>query len=126
MKVIYNGGTTSYNGCSSHKKLIVGKVYEVVHQKVGKWQTDYILKDVDGQFNAVWFDKVSREIPTYLAIASNIPAVGECLECNKIILNNIDNCIRRIRTSRVRKVDLIGESTYKVTTRNSIYVVVVK
>lgn len=61
-KVRYNGGTESYYGCSDPTNLVVGKEYEVVLSKDRGWQTDYILKGIDGEFNSVWFDEVSSDI----------------------------------------------------------------
>ena len=125
MKVIYNGGTMSYNGCSDPKGLVVGKIYEVVAKSVGKFQTDYTLKEMDGQFNSVWFDKV-EDFPTYLAIGRKVPVAGESYECWRLVINkNVVNS-QKAKTSSVRYVELIGKDTYMAITRNSIYVVTIK
>ena len=83
-KVRYNGGTQSYYGCSDPTNLVVGKEYEVVLSRDRGWQTDYTLKGVDGEFNSAWFDEVSSDDKVYMAIAHEVPVIGERYSCYKM------------------------------------------
>ena len=83
-KVRYNGGTLSYYGCSDPTNLVVGKEYEVVLSKDRGWQTDYTLKGIYGEFNSVWFDEVSSDDKVYMAIAHEVPVIGEKYSCYKM------------------------------------------
>ena len=117
-QVIYNGGTMSYYGCSDPSILTVGKVYNVVNARDRGWQTDYTLEGVEGEFNSVWFDDV---LPTHFAIGTTVPVEGKRYECCKLDVEVVNRS--KVKTSTVQSVSVIGENTYKVTTRNSVYVV---
>ena len=81
-KVRYNGGKMTYLECSNPKVLTVGKEYEVSQTIVQRFQTNYVLKGVEGYFNSTWFDEVATEI--YLAITDEIPRIGERCRLTKI------------------------------------------
>jgi hypothetical protein len=122
-KVRYNGGNESYHGCSEPKKLVVGMEYEVIEEKDRSWQTDYKLKGVTGYFNSIWIDDVPSVANTFMALARTIPSVGTRCECFKVeFLNGQLNLIGR-STSTVKEVVDMGNNIYRVTTRNSTYIV---
>lgn len=59
MKVRYNGGTDSIMNCNSPVGILVpGKVYEEIGATDMAWQKNIALKEVDGWYNAKWFDVV--------------------------------------------------------------------
>jgi len=119
-KVVYNGGTESFFGCSGNPKdLTVGKIYEVLKENDRGYQTDYTLKGVRGAFNSVWFTTLR---PTYFAVGETIPVVGESYHCKKVATEGIPRREGWI-TSVVRSVEPIGVDAYKVITMNSIYLV---
>jgi len=122
-QVVYNGGTQSYYGCSDPAILVVGQTYEVIHEEDRGWQTNYTLRGVKGQFNSVWFEDVNPMVtskPTYFAFSKNIPVVGKRYSVQKL---NSHNQLDSWSTSAVLSAVLIGDNTYKVVTRNSIYLV---
>ena len=122
-KVRYNGGTQSYYGCSDPTNLVVGKEYEVVLSRDRGCQTDYTLKGVDGEFNSVWFDEVSSDDKVYMAIAHEVPVIGERYSCNKMEFINGQPKLIAWSTSTVKGINYIGNNIYQVTTRNSVYIV---
>ena len=122
-KVRYNGGTLSYYGCSDPTNLVVGKEYEVVFSRDRGWQTDYTLKGVDGEFNSVWFDEVSSDDKVYMAIAHGIPEINKSCHCYKLEIRNGNPELVSWFTSDVQKIEDMGNSIYKVTTLDSVYIV---
>ena len=123
-KVRYNGGTQSYYGSySDPTNLVVGKEYEVILSRVHDWHTDYILKGVDGNFNSAWFDEVSSDDKVYMAIAHEVPAIGERYSCYKMEFINGQPKLVSWSTSTVKEIDYMGNNIYQVTTRNSVYIV---
>ena len=123
-KVIYNGGTESYFSCSEPTNLVVGKIYEVVHENDIDWQTNYYLKGVPGEFNSVWFNEVSN-FNTYFAISNELPVVGKSCKCNKLELNKNIVEMQELNTETVLSVELLGKNTYKAFTQNGIYLITV-
>ena len=124
-KVIYNGGTESYYDCSDPIVLVEGKEYEVVYARDRGFQTDYTLKGIDGEYNSVWFDEVSPDDKVYMAFSHEIPVIGERYSCHKIMLiNGMVNFIH-LSTSTVKEIKSLGNNIYQVTTRNSVYIVIV-
>lgn len=122
-KVRYNGGTQSYYSCSDPNNLVVGKEYEVVFTRDCGWQTNYILKGVDGEFNSVWFDDESSDDKVYIAIAHEVPVIGKKYTCYKLEFINGQPKLIACSTSAVRGIDYIGNNIYQVTTQNSVYIV---
>ena len=122
-KVRYNGGTESYYGCSDPTDLVVGKEYEVVLSKDRGWQTDYTLKDVDGEFNSVWFDEISSDDKVYIAIAHEVPVIGKKYSCYKIEFINSKPTLIAYTTNTVKSINHMGNNIYQVTTHNSVYIV---
>lgn len=103
--------------------MVVGQEYEVLAENERRWQTDYTLKGVEGEFNSVWFDEVRSKKSKYMALAHKVPVVGERCECTKVeVFNGRTNLIRWITTT-VKEVTHLGENIYQVTTRNSVYIV---
>ena len=121
-KVIYNGGKESYYGCSDPDMLIVGKTYIVTSEEVRDFQTNYILKGVKGEFNSVWFKEVDT-IPTYFAVSNRIPEVGKRCDCIKLEFDGKDTVTQGCVTSTVFNVELVGKDTYRIVTKNSIYLI---
>ena len=120
-KVIYNGGTQSYYGCSAPTNLIVGKEYEVIGVKDRGWQTDYTLKGVKGEYNSAWFDEPKDRV--YMAISHLAPIPGIRYSCSQIEIIEGQPRLRALTTSTVTKVDHMGNNIYRVETRNSVYIV---
>lgn len=127
--VRYNGGTHSYYACTDPKDLEFRKAYKVIAIKDLGWQTNYTLEGIDGEFNSIWFD----EEPTYpasdkiyMAISAKVPISGSRCSCSK--LEFIDGQPKLVDwiTSLVIKVELLGNNIYKVTTCNSVYLVMVR
>ena len=107
---------------SSIKLLELKQELEIFSRDCG-WQTDYILKDVDGEFNSVWFDEVSSDDKVYMAIAHEVPVIGERYFCYKIeFINGQPNFIDWY-TSTVEGINYMGNNICQVTTRNSVYIV---
>ena len=121
MKVRYNGKCDSYSSCDSHKLLTKGMVYEVEFIFEGRWQTNYKLNGLKGEFNSVWFD----EIEPYMAVSKQIPVLGERYRCKKVTFEC--NAIRweKVLTSEVSEICYKGNSIYEILTQNSIYIVTV-
>ena len=55
--VTYNGRTEAMYDTSSPSTLVKGHTYEVIGEKVGGWQTNYVLRGVVGCFNSMWFNE---------------------------------------------------------------------
>ena len=124
-KVIYNGGTESYYACSNPANLVVGQEYEVVFQRVKDWQTNYILKEVSGEYNSSWFEEISCKQKTYMGVSEEIPVIGEKYMVKRLYFENGVWKMKLVATSLVKSVETISEGMYKVKTQNSIYVVAV-
>lgn len=125
-KVVYNGGTECYYPCNEPTSLSIGKTYEVVDQIDLKFQTNYVLSGVDGEFNSIWFDYEENLIPTYHAIGfkSNPPRIGYCFTGYVIEFTSAGMPVRTsLTTSLVKNVEIIGKNVLKVRTINSIYII---
>ena len=122
-KVRYNGGTQSYYACSDPTNLVVGQEYDVVLSRDRGCQTDYTLKGVDGEFNSTWFDKVFSDDKVYMAIAHEVPSIGERYSCYKMEFINGQPKLVSWSTSIVKGINYMGNNIYQITTRNSIYIV---
>lgn len=120
-RVRYNGGTESYYGCSEPTDLIVGKEYQVIHERDRGWQTDYKLKGIEGEFNSIWFDKVDDGV--YMALSKTKPVIGEKYSIFKVEFVNGNPKLVKGVTSTVKSINCIGNDIYQVKTRNSIYIV---
>ena len=121
--VRYNGGTKSYYGCSEPNVLVVGMEYEVFAANDRGWQTDYTLKGISGSFTSAWFDEVDSSSSTFMAIAHCIPTVGKKCECAKLKFVNGKPTLVSWSTSPVKEIQDMGNNIYRVTTRNSVYIV---
>lgn len=120
--VIYNGGTESYYSCTSPIGLIFGAKYKVIGVDDRGFQTNYMLEGIDGYFNSVWFNP-ANEKPTYLAVSRYAPEVDKSYRCCKMEIKQPGPVLVKTTTSKVRSVEKISKSIYKVETLNSIYVV---
>jgi len=130
--VKYNGKTATYLPCTSPTELLeVGREYEVEHEEDKGFQTDYILKGVHGRFNSVWFDTVRAEGSpnnaignTYLAIGTSEPIVGQRYFCLRIeIVEKNAPQLVSVTTTTVESVEEQDSNIYRVTTKNSVYIV---
>ena len=120
-KVRYNVETDSYYSCTEPTDLVIGKEYEVIYANDRGQQTDYTLKGVVGHFNSCWFDEISTA--TYMALATSIPTVGRRCKCTKLEFVNGSPTFTCRRTSTVMEVVEMGNNIYRVTTRNSTYII---
>lgn len=127
MIVRYNGGTQYYYPCTKPDMLVKGREYEVIHINMSDCHTEYTLKGVEGEFNSVWFDVVEEKeetsFPTtYLATSHNFPVVGRSYVCSRIEWTGCRWILEPVITSTVMQVEQIADSTYRVITRNSVYI----
>ena len=98
---------------------MVGKIYEVNEEIDLGYQTNYILKEVDGEFNSVWFKKI--ELPVAMALAKEMPNLGKPM---KNLLRFNKNEVRQIlQTTPVRNIEKIERNVFKVLTQNTIYII---
>ena len=58
--VMYNGRRDCINVSFPAELLVKGKVYEVIETKRRGAQSNYILKDVDGEFASFWFHEIKN------------------------------------------------------------------
>ena len=124
-RVRYNGERESYYHCSSPDKLEVGKVYEVISEKVSEFHTEYTLKGVEGEFNSVWFDDIPED-RIFISHSNNTPVVGEKFTLYKLIVISGKPYFQRWPTNiTVKAVEYIGGNIYKVNTNSSTYIVYV-
>ena len=128
--VVYNGGTDSYYGCTDPDELVIGKAYKVIDIEVRAWQTNYTLEGVSGYFNSCWFDlqEVPRigkhaETSVYLAGAICVPEVGKRARVQRITMEGGYVSVVPVTTSEVKSVEKVSQNVFRVTTRNSIYMV---
>lgn len=122
MFVKYEGGTESYYGCSDPKVLKAGQIYEVMFANDRGWQTDYELNGVEGQFNSIWFEEVN----VYKAITKRKPKIGYSMHCWKLESNDREQPqVTNWITTKVQKIEKITSDFFRVTTKNSIYEVLV-
>ena len=117
--VKYNGRTATYQSCSSPALLIEGEFYEVVSKETLDSQTNYTLKGVDGYFNSVWFD----DVKVGFVIATKAPKLDERFLCYQLLPDGNKYSRVTVLTSRVRKIEPIGNKAYKIYTLNSCYIV---
>lgn len=117
--VLYNGGTVSHYPCSDPLVLKKGKRYQVDDIIDRGYQTNYILRGIDGQFNKEWFD----EVKTYLAISMATPHVGKPLECT--VIEKKDSIIRMsdVKTSIVNSSSKLTSNTFLAETATAYYIV---
>ncbi|MBP3285080.1 MAG: hypothetical protein J6M02_06230 [Clostridia bacterium] len=124
MMLRYNGsrenGYFTFSGDPA--QLVPGQVYKLLSKVVHAWHTEYFLEGIPGSFNSVWFDEVDDETEpkVFLALAKEVPVVGERYECWKIESNAQVVCWS---TSPVVNIKVIRTALLQVTTRNSIYLV---
>ena len=124
-KVCYNGGTQYHKHCSKPTNLVVGKEYEVIKEIKSPFQTNYILKGIEGEFNSVWFTEGNPHI--FMVVSKQVPTLEKYLECQKMVLDNEGQpCWQKTTTSRVKSVEYLGNSVYQVKTKSgSTYIVFV-
>ena len=128
--VVYNGGSDSYYGCTDPTDLVIGKAYKVIDIEVRPWQTNFTLEGEVGYFNSVWFDlKESARIgkhaaaPVYMALAVTMPVVGQRARVSRILMEGGYISTVPITTSEVKAIEPVAQDIFRVTTRNSIYMV---
>ncbi len=120
--VIYNGGKDSYYGCDEPNELVVGQKYVVVSETDLGFQTNYVLKGVDGEYNSCWFDEPDSKV--YLAVGYSKPVVGERYDCNLLKFDDDRPILKGWLTSTVRAANYLGNQIYEVKTRTgSTYIV---
>ena len=132
MKMVrYNGLSDAYYPCDSAKDLVKGQVYEVSYEHDLGWQTNYVLRGIHGEFNSAWFDLVrdtkenaGENLPKVcLAVAREVPVVGQRFDCNCIEYNCGQTNFSAVRTSTVVCVKQLGEIVWAARTRSgSVYI----
>lgn len=115
-QLIYNGGTVSYGSCSSPKQLQVGKAYKIIGIKEYRFQTNYVLAGVLGEFNSVWFDDLP---PIYVAVCSTKPVVGSFLQNFTRYNNGRWESVNR--SSYIKEIKEESSDLFVVHTLNAIY-----
>lgn len=115
-QLIYNGGTVSYGACSSPNQLQVGKAYKVIGIKPYRFQTNYVLAGVLGEFNSTWFDNLP---PVYVAVCSTKPVVGSFLQNFTRYNNHRWESVNR--SSYIKEIKEECSDFFVVHTLNSIY-----
>lgn len=121
--VRYNGGVESFSNCSEPTNLVWGKDYEVITKNKKDFQTDYILKGLNGHYNSQWFDEVSH---TFMAISNKIPVVDKKCDCLKVILLNNVLALETLLTSTIKEVKELGNNIYMAKTYDGFYIIKVK
>lgn len=122
-RVSYNGSKVGYYGCSEPTALVKGKEYVVEAKMQREHQTNYLLKEVPGEFNSLWFDEVSPDEKVYMAVANKVPVIGEVYLCKKLEIIGTTLDFIDWYTSKVKGFYYLGNNIYQVITRNSIYIV---
>lgn len=125
--VRYNGDTEAYYPCTDPKDLLIkGNIYEVVDVLVFGFHTKYILEGINGEFNSIWFDEVKSDPKVYMAIAYNLPVIGQPYTCCKINASGDQKLnVTAQSTSKVKSFYYLGNNIYEVITQNSKYIVTV-
>ena len=112
-KVRYNGGTWCYSYSSRPDKLIENKEYEVIITRTMPYQTNFVLKDVEGEFCADWFDDISSDDNVYMAFSQYQPVIGEKYDLEKmVIVINGKQGFTRHTTSPVKFLTRKGEFSF--------------
>ena len=119
--VKYNGRTATFKSCSSPTLLKEGEFYEVVSKDVCDCQTNYSLKGINGCFNSVWFDDVKYAFVT----ATKAPKLDERFLCYQMLPDGNKYSRTTVLTSRIRKIEELGNKMYKIYTLNNCYIVYV-
>lgn len=114
--VRYNGDTESYYPCTEPTMLVKGRKYEVILAKDRNYQTDYILKGIEGHFNSMWFIEVEDTDCTMMGVAGEIPVIGQTLSVSQMV--NIGGRIHFFshETEPVRAFYNLGNNIYQVIT----------
>ncbi len=122
-KVKYNGGKDCICPCSSPSHLKLNKIYEVCLEKDLGVQTNFTLKGVRGEYNSMWFDVIEKAI--YLATSYESPKIVKRFKCYAIEEFGEGPEIITRTTSPVLTIEVIDSvnDVYKITTRNSVYIV---
>ncbi len=121
--VRYNGEKLSFSGCSNPNSLVVGRLYKVSGKEVLGFQTNYILQNVKGKFNSVWFQEIKGP---FICITKRQPQIGKPMEQLITLERDTPKHVkleRIAKTSTVLSLEPIMDNVYKAETRNSIYIV---
>lgn len=122
-KVRYNGGKKSHYECSNPSKLIKGLEYDVVSIRNRCLQTDYTLNGINGEFDSTWFDDVISNNHIYMAIANEIPVIGEKLSCYRVEFYERKPKLVGDVINVIKDLEYLGNNVYRVDTNNNRYIV---
>ncbi len=114
--VKYNGRKDSFLGSTPPVDLVQGEMYTVIGSVDRRWQTDYTLRGIKGQFNSAWF----TEVQCLVAFSQKPPVVGKRCECAKLKERSLE--LVKWSTSPVQAVMKVGDA-YITKTKNSIYII---
>ncbi len=120
----YKGACGIYSGCSDPSVLTKGQIYKLIDVKAHEWGTSLVLEDVEGEFDSTWFEPVA----TFLGFVETVPKIGDKLRVERMERLKDYKGVTRIIPSvywstPARYVEILGPSTYKVVTDNTVYIV---
>lgn len=121
--VCYSGGRRSWITCSDPSCLTIGAHYEVEKEIDKGWQTNYVLKGIEGEFNSTWFKVVAVD-KVYMAVAKETPKKGKRYQCYRIDMIEGNPRLVSCNTSDVVSISNMGNNIYTVMTASgSTYIV---
>ena len=117
--VRYNGGRDYHYPCMNPNILVKGERYFVQQEIDHGFQTNVILRGIDGEFNKLWFD----EVKTYMAFSKVTPSEGHKMQFT--VMQEKDGTVtaQNITTSVVKRSTRLMGNTFLVETKNALYVV---
>lgn len=113
IKVRYKGCDNYDSRYTSPTVLKVGQIYEIKSVGAILGYSTCTLHGIEGNFNPMWFEKAPT--PTFVAISSEVPKVG-----NRLILKRgkTFDSFTTIKTSTITGVNLLEENIYVCETKN--------
>lgn len=137
--VRYNGKTLSMCQCTAPWELVLGKEYFVLSWTRQDGQILYRLKDIEGLFDSCWFEPAFEPAgdnfmslaqttvkESFLAIAHSVPSIGQRFKCERIEIWGGVPKLKGCFTTTVLDVLYIGGNIFRITTRQSVYIVHVR
>lgn len=118
--VRYNGKMLTDSEIPKVTFLTPGNRYVVV-RTVKRDVPKYVLRGIDGEYKAEWFDDVNiKKIkPVHFLLSYKIPQVGKKLECVKIGYDGAE----AFETATIYKVSEVALNVYKAESKEEVYIV---